>query len=105
MVAVASGARGSTQVPSHRQGFMVDAGAVALELVGRDGVSLHVGRIGVAAGTGLSDVQGVDLRTCIVCRPQIMNTVAIGADRDFLITFRAQLAVDAGQVLGKLIGA
>ena len=59
----------------------------------------------MAAGAGLSNVQRVDFRTRIARWPQIVNTVAIGADGDFIITFRAQLAVHAGQVLGKLIGA
>jgi len=49
MVSMARGTGWRTQIASHRQRFVVHAGAVLCELIRGNGISLHVIRVGMAA--------------------------------------------------------
>jgi hypothetical protein len=105
MISMASCAGWCAQVAASRHRLMVDACAVFLELVGGDTVRLHMRSIGVATGTGLCDVERVNLRSCVTHRPQVVYAVAIRADRHFCVALFEKLSVNARLVLAKLIGS
>ncbi len=105
VVSVARCAGWCAQVAASRHRLMVDACTVFFELVGGDTVGLHIRSIGVATGTGLCDIERVNLRSCVTHRPQVVYAVAIRADRHFCVALFEKLSVNARLVLAKLIGA
>lgn len=61
MISMARRARWGAKVAANGHGIVVHARAVLGELVGGDLVVFHVVRIGVAAGTGLRHIQGMNV--------------------------------------------
>jgi hypothetical protein len=75
------------------------------ELVRRDAVGLHRRRVGVAARAQLRDVERGDRGGRIRCLLDVVGPVAVDADGDPRVGRLGQaLAVDAGPVLGVLVG-
>ena len=105
MVSVASGARWCAQVAAGHHCVVVHTTGVLFELACGNSVLFDVGSICMAARTGLRDIEGVNFRTRVAGRPQVMHPVAIRADRHFCITLREQFPVDAGLILAELIGS
>jgi hypothetical protein len=60
MISMTGSAGGRAQVAANGKGIVVHARAVLRELVGGNGMALHVGTVGMAAGTGCGDIQRVD---------------------------------------------
>ncbi len=105
MVSVAGGARRRAQVSAHCHRLVVDAGVVLGKLIRGNPVLLHVSHIRVAARAGLRDVDGIHSGSGIAGRPDVVNAVTIGADRNLGVARGQALAVYAGVVLVQLIGA
>ena len=78
---------------------MVDACAVLCELIGGNGVSLHIVRISMATSTSGRHIDRIDRITWIAGRSQVVDTVAIGADGNLGIASRPALTMHAGVVL------
>lgn len=104
MISMASRAGGSAQVTTSRHGLMVHAGIILRELIRRNAVGFHVGRVAMAPCTGLRDVERMHLGAQVAGGAQIMHSVAINANSHFRIAFGEQFPMHAGLVLAELIG-
>src|SRR5215510_10381506 len=78
---------------------------VISKLGGVDAVGFHVIGVGMAVCAGSGDVRGVHFRAQVRGTPEIMNAVAIGADRNLCIALGPFDAVHTGFVLLELIDA
>ncbi len=105
MIAMARRAGRRTQVPAHRERFVVHAGTVRGELVRRNRIRLHVGSVGMASRARLRDVQRMHLGARVAGRADVMHAVTIRADGDFVIALGAELPMHAGLIQAVLIGA
>jgi len=99
MVAVAGGAGWRAEVATDGQRVMMHAVAVLCELIRRDGVSLHIRGVGMAARTRLRNVQRMNFRARVARWPQIVHAMAIDAHRYLAIAFGKKLAMHTGLVL------
>ena len=87
MISVACSAGRRAEVASNYQSVVVNAGAVLRELIGGEGIFLHVGSVGMAARTSLGDVERMNFRTSVAGRPKSMYAVAINTNCHFGVTF------------------
>ena len=96
---------GALRSPCTTIASMVHAGVVLRKLIGGNAVRLHVRRVGVAARACRRHVDGIDRGTGIAGRPDIVDAMAIDADRNLGVSRRQPFAVHAGVVLVQLVGA
>ena len=102
--AVAGGAARGTDVLVLEEGDAVDAPGVDLVLVGGDAVWLHTLGIRVAPGAQLGDVEREDLAGRVRHLLDVVDAVAVGADRDPRVPRGHEaLAVHARPVLRVLV--
>lgn len=69
MVSMTGGTSRCSQIASHRERFVVHARAVLCELIRGNGVSLHITRVGMAAGARVRNVDRVHRGTWIAGCP------------------------------------
>jgi hypothetical protein len=105
MVSMTSRTGRSAQITSNGERLVMNTFTVPGKLVGRDRVSLHVGRIRMAPGAGLRDIGWMDTRTCVARRTEVMHTMAIGTDSNLAITLGQQSAMHASLILVQLVSA
>ena len=105
MVSMTGGTSRRSQIASHRERFVMHARAVLCELIGGDGISLHVTRVGMTAGAGVRHVDRVHRGAGVAWRPEIVDAMAIGAYRNLRVSSSEALAVHTRAVLAQLVGA
>lgn len=104
MVSMTRCAGGRTQIASHRKRLVVHARAVFCELIGGNGISLHVARVSMAASARGGHVDRIHGGAGIAGRPYIVDTMTIRAHGYLRVSSREALAVHTGVVLAQLVG-
>ena len=105
VIAVARGAGGSAEIAAHGHGVVMHAGTVFRKLVSWNFVLLHVIGVCVAMRARGGDVQRMYFGPGICGSAEIVDAVAIGADRDVAVALGQQLSMYAGLVLAELVGS
>ena len=105
VIAMTGGAGGCAQVATDHHGVVMDALLIIGELIGLDAVRLHVIGISVTTRASGGDVGGMDLGARIGRSAQVVDAMAIGANRDLAVALGPLGAVNAGLVLLELIDA
>lgn len=103
MISVAIVADGCGKVLLFVKSHRVDAFLVFLDLVGRDAIGLHIFWVRMTAAARFGDVPGESRRLGEIGCLDAVNTVAIGADRNFRVAFLEKLAVLACPIEVELV--
>ena len=105
MVSMTGSAGWSTQVSPFDHSFVMNAFAVVSELCNCKTIGLHIRGVRMTVAAGHGHIKRIDRRPNIAGGTDFVNAMAVCSDGHFGVTRGEFSPVNAGAILGQLIGA